>query len=116
MMNALSFSYAECSARERLDHLLDPGSFHEWLPPAERLTSPITRSSLPASRQTRRMSSEVVSTGFHTTRAGRASAAFEGEQGCRNAIASTGSSSSRATPNRSTIARSAAARERSHPW
>jgi malonate decarboxylase beta subunit len=40
MMDALSFSYAECSARERLDHLLDPGSFHEWLPPAERLTSP----------------------------------------------------------------------------
>lgn len=33
-------SYAECSARERLAHVLDPGSFHEWLPPAERLTSP----------------------------------------------------------------------------
>jgi malonate decarboxylase beta subunit len=33
-------SYAECSARERLAHLLDAGSFHEWLPPAERLTSP----------------------------------------------------------------------------
>lgn len=33
-------SYAECSARERLDLLLDAGSFHEWLPPAERLTSP----------------------------------------------------------------------------
>jgi len=33
-------SYAECSARERLALLLDPGSFHEWLPPAERLTSP----------------------------------------------------------------------------
>ncbi|WP_280155964.1 biotin-independent malonate decarboxylase subunit beta [Piscinibacter sp. XHJ-5] len=33
-------SYAECSARERLQRLLDPGSFHEWLPPAERLTSP----------------------------------------------------------------------------
>ncbi|BEP71559.1 MULTISPECIES: biotin-independent malonate decarboxylase subunit beta [unclassified Variovorax] len=33
-------SYAECSARERLALLLDPGSFHEWLPPAERITSP----------------------------------------------------------------------------
>lgn len=33
-------SYAECSARERLALLLDAGSFHEWLPPAERLTSP----------------------------------------------------------------------------
>lgn len=33
-------SYAECSARERLARLLDPGSFHEWLPPAERVTSP----------------------------------------------------------------------------
>jgi malonate decarboxylase beta subunit len=33
-------SYAECSARERLSTLLDAGSFHEWLPPAERLTSP----------------------------------------------------------------------------
>ena len=35
-----SASYAECSARERLARLLDPGSFHEWLPPAERVTSP----------------------------------------------------------------------------
>ena len=35
-----SVSYAECSARERLALLLDEGSFHEWLPPAERLTSP----------------------------------------------------------------------------
>ncbi len=34
------FSYAECSARERLAKLLDAGSFHEWLPPAERMTSP----------------------------------------------------------------------------
>ena len=34
------FSYTECSARERLAHLVDPGSFHEWLPPSERLTSP----------------------------------------------------------------------------
>ena len=33
-------SYAECSARERLALLLDAGSFHEWLPPAERLSSP----------------------------------------------------------------------------
>lgn len=33
-------SYAECSARERLALLLDPGSFHEWLPPAERVRSP----------------------------------------------------------------------------
>jgi malonate decarboxylase beta subunit len=33
-------SYAECSARERLARLLDAGSFHEWLPPAERVTSP----------------------------------------------------------------------------
>ena len=33
-------SYAECSARERLAHVLDAVSFHEWLPPAERLTSP----------------------------------------------------------------------------
>ncbi|MDB5730920.1 MAG: Malonate decarboxylase, beta subunit [Variovorax sp.] len=36
----MSLSYAECSARARLAHVLDPGSFHEWLPPAERLTSP----------------------------------------------------------------------------
>jgi malonate decarboxylase beta subunit len=33
-------SYAECSARERLALLLDAGSFHEWLPPAERVMSP----------------------------------------------------------------------------
>lgn len=33
-------SYAECPARERVARLLDPGSFHEWLPPAERLSSP----------------------------------------------------------------------------
>jgi malonate decarboxylase beta subunit len=37
---ALFVSYAECSARERIARLLDPGSFHEWLPPAERVTSP----------------------------------------------------------------------------
>ncbi|MEO5695945.1 MAG: biotin-independent malonate decarboxylase subunit beta, partial [Burkholderiaceae bacterium] len=36
----MSTSFAECSARERVQHLLDPGSFHEWLPPTERLTSP----------------------------------------------------------------------------
>jgi malonate decarboxylase beta subunit len=33
-------SYAECSARERLAQLLDAGSFHEWLPPSERVMSP----------------------------------------------------------------------------
>jgi len=33
-------SYAECSARERLALVVDAGTFHEWLPPAERLTSP----------------------------------------------------------------------------
>lgn len=33
-------SFAECSARERLALLLDPRSFHEWLPPALKLTSP----------------------------------------------------------------------------
>ncbi|BDT69751.1 acetyl-coenzyme A carboxylase carboxyl transferase subunit beta, chloroplastic [Comamonadaceae bacterium OS-1] len=33
-------SYVECTARERLAQVLDRGSFHEWLPPAERVTSP----------------------------------------------------------------------------
>ena len=33
-------SYAECTARERVQQLFDAGSFHEWLPPVERLTSP----------------------------------------------------------------------------
>jgi len=33
-------SYAESTARERLANVLDAGSFHEWLPPAERLMSP----------------------------------------------------------------------------
>jgi len=33
-------SYAECSARERLALLLDARSFHEWLPPSERVMSP----------------------------------------------------------------------------
>ncbi|MEJ8851401.1 biotin-independent malonate decarboxylase subunit beta [Variovorax rhizosphaerae] len=33
-------SFAECSARERIALLFDAGSFHEWIPPVERLTSP----------------------------------------------------------------------------
>jgi malonate decarboxylase beta subunit len=36
----ISISYAECSARERLNRLVDPATFHEWLPPAERVMSP----------------------------------------------------------------------------
>ena len=40
MMANISLSYAECSARERLARLVDAHSFHEWLPPAERVTSP----------------------------------------------------------------------------
>lgn len=36
----MTASYAECSARERLAAVLDDGSFHEWLPPADRVTSP----------------------------------------------------------------------------
>jgi len=36
----VSVSYAECSARERIARLVDAESFHEWLPPAERVTSP----------------------------------------------------------------------------
>ena len=36
----VSVSYAECSARERIARLIDAGSFHEWLPPGERVTSP----------------------------------------------------------------------------
>jgi len=35
-----SISYMECSARERLGLLVDPGSFHEWLAPADRVMSP----------------------------------------------------------------------------
>jgi malonate decarboxylase beta subunit len=35
-----TLSYAECSGRERLLRIVDGGSFHEWLPPCERLTSP----------------------------------------------------------------------------
>jgi malonate decarboxylase beta subunit len=33
-------SFAECSARARVAQLVDAGSFHEWLPPSQRLTSP----------------------------------------------------------------------------
>ena len=33
-------SYVECTARERLAQVLDSGSFHEWLPPSARITSP----------------------------------------------------------------------------
>jgi len=40
MTASISVSYAECSARERLARLVDTGSFHEWLPPSERVTSP----------------------------------------------------------------------------
>jgi malonate decarboxylase beta subunit len=39
-LEARAISYAECTARERLAQVFDAGSFHEWLPPAERLTSP----------------------------------------------------------------------------
>jgi malonate decarboxylase beta subunit len=35
-----TLSYAECAARERLLRVVDPGSFHEWLPPSERVASP----------------------------------------------------------------------------
>lgn len=45
----MTTSYAECSARERLALLVDTGSFHEWLPPAQRLTSPhLAQLGLPA--------------------------------------------------------------------
>lgn len=37
---SLFVSYAECSARERLQYIVDAGSFHEWLPPSARVTSP----------------------------------------------------------------------------
>ncbi len=33
-------SFAECSARERIAALFDPGSFSEWLPPSARAMSP----------------------------------------------------------------------------
>jgi malonate decarboxylase beta subunit len=35
-----SVSFAEMSARERLAAVVDAGSFHEWLPPSERVMSP----------------------------------------------------------------------------
>jgi malonate decarboxylase beta subunit len=45
-----TLSYAECSARERLLRIVDTGSFHEWLPPAERLSSPhLAQLGVPAS-------------------------------------------------------------------
>lgn len=37
---ALAISWAECTARQRLTHLVDAGSFHEWLPPSARVSSP----------------------------------------------------------------------------
>jgi malonate decarboxylase beta subunit len=40
MTAAPRISYAECSARERIQHVFDEGSFHEWLPPSARLMSP----------------------------------------------------------------------------
>lgn len=40
MNTTITVSYAECSARERVARLVDANSFHEWLPPAERVTSP----------------------------------------------------------------------------
>ena len=40
MTSNIAVSYAECSARERLALIVDRGSFHEWLPPEERVTSP----------------------------------------------------------------------------
>jgi malonate decarboxylase beta subunit len=36
----MTSSFAEFSARERLAALVDDGSFHEWLPPSERVMSP----------------------------------------------------------------------------
>lgn len=33
-------SFAECSARERLARVFDAATFHEWLPPTERVMSP----------------------------------------------------------------------------
>lgn len=45
----MTTSYAECSARERLALVVDARSFHEWLPPAQRLTSPhLAQLGLPA--------------------------------------------------------------------
>ena len=46
----MNISYAECSARDRIAAVLDTGSFHEWLPPAQRLTSPhLAQLGVPAS-------------------------------------------------------------------
>jgi malonate decarboxylase beta subunit len=46
----MRISYAECSARERLQQLLDGGTFHEFLPPAQRVCSPhLARLNVPAS-------------------------------------------------------------------
>ena len=36
----MTCSFAEMSARERLAAIVDAGSFHEWLPPSARVTSP----------------------------------------------------------------------------
>ena len=36
----MNTSFAEMSARERLAAIVDAGSFHEWLPPSERVMSP----------------------------------------------------------------------------
>ena len=36
----MNVSFAECSARERLAAVVDAGTFHEWLPPSARVTSP----------------------------------------------------------------------------
>ena len=36
----MSASFAEMSARERLASIVDAASFHEWLPPSDRVTSP----------------------------------------------------------------------------
>jgi len=42
-------SWAECTARQRLAHLVDASSFHEWLPPAARVSSPhLAQLGLPA--------------------------------------------------------------------
>ncbi len=42
-------SYAECPARERIARLFDAGSFHEWLAPSARVTSPhLTQLGVPA--------------------------------------------------------------------
>jgi malonate decarboxylase beta subunit len=39
-MSPSVLSYAECSARGRVQRLVDSNSFHEWLPPVDRLRSP----------------------------------------------------------------------------